>query len=760
MRRRSLPLFAMLCLVLASCAPKTKRVRKPKAKPVEDKPVAVKPEPPKAVETPAPAPEPAPEPVAAPEPAPEPAAEPKPRVARIVRVEGGNWLPDGWLFGAQAYTFRKFSFFEAVEKSAALGLATIEMCPGQKIGGEVAGSTHYGMTAETQQAIKDKLDKHGMRTVAYGVVNAKGEDGWRKVFEFAKAMGIGTLNIEPPQAELDAVDKLCKEYRIKAAIHNHPKNSRYWDPDTVVEALRGRSDLMGACPDTGHWVRSGLDPLEGLRKLKGKIISLHLMDVKDRHDVAFGTGEAPMPKLLAELKRQNFKGVISMEYESTPEKPFVPVKQCVLYMKLNAMRPIADLDAGKVAAGHVAADVNLAAVWKNLDPNEDGLWSGELAHAVAGGGGGGGGNAKDDDTSAYADTTDRKGKVTACGEGFATEGPGNAFDGNSGSKFCIAMAKIWLQYEYPAGRKERIVAYSIRSGNDAPERDPVDWKLLGSNDGENYDVLDERKGERFKGRFHKRLFKIKTPAGYSMYKLDVTKVNSDRTQLSEIELYIDKKNAPPPPPKAKPKPSAAPKTHPDTSRWADLVAPDLSNAEYPKGVWTVDGGVMTASKDQCLWTKKDYDNFILDLEFKTADGTNSGVIIYCTDTRRWIPNSVEIQIADDFGKWGKENPTFRCAAIFGHLPAKKSTVKRPGEWNRYTITCQDKMIRIMLNGEMVTVMDMSLWTSGKVNPDGTKIPGWLPRPYAELATRGRIGFQGKHAGAPIWFRNIKIKELD
>jgi hypothetical protein len=56
-------------------------------------------------------------------------------------------------------------------------------------------------------------------------------------------------------------------------------------------------------------------------------------------------------------------------------------------------------------------------------------------------------------------------------------------------------------------------------------------------------------------------------------------------------------------------------------------------------------------------------------------------------------------------------------------------------------------------------MDMNLWTSGTTNPDGTKIPEWLPKPYAELPTKGYIGFQGKHGEATIWFRNIMIKEL-
>ena len=210
-----------------------------------------------------------------------------------------------------------------------------------------------------------------------------------------------------------------------------------------------------------------------------------------------------------------------------------------------------------------------------------------------------------------------------------------------------------------------------------------------------------------------------------------------------------------------PKESVPPKAHPDVSQWQDLFAPDLSNATFPEGVWTTDNGVLTASEDQVLWTKKDYDNFIIDLEFKTADGTNSGVIVYCTNMEKWIPNSVEIQIADDFSeKWAKMPKTWQCGAIFGHLAASKSMVKKPGQWNRFTITCKDKMIYVMLNGEMVTEMNMDLWTSAAKNPDGSDIPSWLSTPFAELPTHGNIGLQGKHAGAPIYFRNIKIKELN
>ncbi len=202
------------------------------------------------------------------------------------------------------------------------------------------------------------------------------------------------------------------------------------------------------------------------------------------------------------------------------------------------------------------------------------------------------------------------------------------------------------------------------------------------------------------------------------------------------------------------------KGHPDSSKWDSLFADDLSNAIYPKGIWSAQDGVLTATEDQFIWTKKVYENFVIDLEFKTAPGTNSGVVVYCTDLKNWIPNSVEVQIADDFAdQWAKAPKTWQCAAIFGHLAARKSVVKKPGQWNRMTITCRGPIIAVVLNGQPVTKMDMRKWTSAKKNPDGSEIPSWLSRPVAELATKGHVGLQGKHAGAPIYFRNLKIRQL-
>lgn len=202
-------------------------------------------------------------------------------------------------------------------------------------------------------------------------------------------------------------------------------------------------------------------------------------------------------------------------------------------------------------------------------------------------------------------------------------------------------------------------------------------------------------------------------------------------------------------------------THPDTTGWPNLFVDDLSDTDKPEGVWTMAEGVLTASEDKAIWTKKDYKDFVLDLEFKNAPETNSGVLVRCSDASNWIPNTIEIQIADDFAeKWASSPKNWQCGAVFGHLPPSKSAVKKPGEWNRMTVRCVGKQIDAVLNGEPIFSMDMNQWTSATTNPDGSEIPSWLSKPMNTLPTHGRIGFQGKHGGVPIWFRNMKVKELN
>ena len=134
-----------------------------------------------------------------------------------------------------------------------------------------------------------------------------------------------------------------------------------------------------------------------------------------------------------------------------------------------------------------------------------------------------------------------------------------------------------------------------------------------------------------------------------------------------------------------------------------LFDKDLSNADYDSSVWTFKNGILTATADQSIWTKVQYENFILDLEFKTDVNTNSGVVIYCTDKGNWIPSSIEIQIADDHHpEWQSYPEYWRCGSIYGHKGANEQlVVKKPGEWNRMIVTAKGQQIDIELNGKHI-----------------------------------------------------------
>ncbi len=239
----------------------------------------------------------------------------------------------GWQMSIHAYTFRKFSIFECIDKTAALGLTHMSLSGSVSLDGTNSITT-VQLSDKDAAAIKKAATDKGITLVNIGVVQLPPDEAKsRKVFEFAKKMGIDTLVAEPVPAALDTVEKLCKEYNIKVAIHNHPKPNHYWNPETVLEAVNGRTPLMGACADTGHWLRSGLDPVECLKKLEGRVITLHFKDLvpdeakaqakapatgkkkkqsesKAMHDVPWGTGVGNLKEQLAELKRQHFHGAI------------------------------------------------------------------------------------------------------------------------------------------------------------------------------------------------------------------------------------------------------------------------------------------------------------------------------------------------------------------------------------------------------------------------------------------------------------------
>jgi sugar phosphate isomerase/epimerase len=254
-------------------------------------------------------------------------------------------MPDslGWRLGSQAYTFRVFSLEEALAKMKSIGLKYVELFPGQKITKAGTATTAFTATAEDRALIKKLLKDNDIKPVCYGVVSGKNEEEWRAIFEFAKDIGIEHITTEPPMNQLETVDKFCKEYNIKAALHNHPVPTTYWHPAIILDQLKGRSNMIGVCGDIGHWVRSGLDPITCIKELKGRILAFHVKDlhtfgVKSAHDVPWGTGVSNISGVLNELKQQGFKGYFSAEYEYQWDNNLPPVQESTQYFLRVAKR--------------------------------------------------------------------------------------------------------------------------------------------------------------------------------------------------------------------------------------------------------------------------------------------------------------------------------------------------------------------------------------------------------------------------------------
>jgi sugar phosphate isomerase/epimerase len=227
----------------------------------------------------------------------------------------------------QCWTYRRYTFYEAAEKTKALGIKYLQAYPGQVVSPELKDVVFdHNLSDDLTDQIKKRLDDLGLQVLSYGVVDiGRTEASMRRVFDFARKMGIRTIVTEPADEDFPVLDKLVKEYDIDIAIHNHPEPSKYARPETVLARVKGLDGRIGACADTGHWMRGGIRPVEALRLLRGRIIDVHLKDRNEfgtgpkTDDVSFGEGKADIRDILAELTLQDYAGTLTIEYENEAE---------------------------------------------------------------------------------------------------------------------------------------------------------------------------------------------------------------------------------------------------------------------------------------------------------------------------------------------------------------------------------------------------------------------------------------------------------
>lgn len=244
-----------------------------------------------------------------------------------------------WKFGVAIWTFHTFSFPDALDKVDSAGLTYIEPNTFTSVGNGKKDSIISQLSPDGIEKLKVLINKKNLKVASVYVVGGNTIDSWKKQFDIAKQMGASFVTGEPPINMWDSIDSLAGVYGLKVAIHEHWKEfSHYWNTDTVLLAIKNHPNF-GACADLGHWPKSGIDPVEAIKKLSGHIISIHLKDVAAFNDIKLkdvpvGTGVVNFPGIFTELKKQNFKGYIYIERDAEDLPSNLPsVIQTIKYYK-------------------------------------------------------------------------------------------------------------------------------------------------------------------------------------------------------------------------------------------------------------------------------------------------------------------------------------------------------------------------------------------------------------------------------------------
>jgi sugar phosphate isomerase/epimerase len=230
--------------------------------------------------------------------------------------------------GLQSYSLRGYTkggkpdVDKALQVTRELGLSYWEAYP-----------AHVPMTTDpgTASAAKKHLADSGVTLIGYGVNRfGKDDSANRKVFEFAKLMGLGYLSADPDPDSFDSLDKLVEEFGVAIGIHNHGPGHRYARIDVIDQAVKNHHPKIGCCIDTGHFLRSREDPVRAVEVFGKRTYGVHLKDVKDaRTFTVLGKGDLRTVDLLKALAKIRYDYCLALEYEEHPENPAPDLRECL-----------------------------------------------------------------------------------------------------------------------------------------------------------------------------------------------------------------------------------------------------------------------------------------------------------------------------------------------------------------------------------------------------------------------------------------------
>ncbi len=239
---------------------------------------------------------------------------------------------NGLRLGITSYSVRNLSLDDAIAAVKSLRIVNIALFKNH-CNWETA-------SLDECRAVGAKLKAAGLTLTGSGVVNLpKDEAKCRKAFENVKAAGMRTMVCKPDLDALPLVEKLAVEFDQKLAIHNHgPEDAKFFPtPQSVLELVKDMDPRMGLCVDIGHTARTGVDVVESLALAGSRLHEVHVKDLKDftsrDSQVPCGDGIMPFAKIFAQLKKQGYTGVCSLEYEIDGDNPLPGMQKSFAYMR-------------------------------------------------------------------------------------------------------------------------------------------------------------------------------------------------------------------------------------------------------------------------------------------------------------------------------------------------------------------------------------------------------------------------------------------
>lgn len=244
-------------------------------------------------------------------------------------LKGNGLIAESFTLGMAGYTFREFSVEQTIEMMKKIGVTFLSL-----------KDFHMPMNSTKQQidSVINKFKNAGITVYTVGVVYMKTKEAVDQAFEYAKMAGVRMIVGAPEYELLPYVEKKVKEYDFRLAIHNHgPDNPLFPNATDIWDHVKNLDQRMGICIDIGHTMRDGADPAADIIKYGKRIYDVHIKDVtkstKEGETVEIGRGIIDIPGVISALRKINYSGKCSLEYEKDMKDPLAGIAESLGYFK-------------------------------------------------------------------------------------------------------------------------------------------------------------------------------------------------------------------------------------------------------------------------------------------------------------------------------------------------------------------------------------------------------------------------------------------